>query len=471
MLAPEVARDDRGAEALRDEPGPARRGPAAADRARPEGPGLPAARDEGVRGQGRRRHRALLGQRRVAGLRALDEPADRDGPRPDRGRRAPPLDGRRRRRDARLQALRRRRPRRAATSRSRASGSASSASRRRARSSPKSSGTTPTASRSRSRPTWTGSTPDHKLSHLAVKLATKRDMAEVSAMMIGRAKQAHHGIEDVEITDLEAESARAWAHFLDQMRGWRVVLDEPRGDGAPRRRRRRALGDAHLVLRPPLRDRPAQGDGRLRRRDPRPVPPRGVRARGRRRVVRHVPRHRRLQGAVGELPLRPRRQPDGPRSSPGSPRSSSRSPSASIPPSAPRASRRWRRCGRLRAARSLSVPRPRREAGESSVRPRRTRGPADDRGLSRSVRGQLDRSPNAGLPPSEERQAYDGERATTPPGRGPAPRTSARSRASAAPGRGRGSRGTRSTARGCRTARRRRSSGGHRRSRDGSSTA
>ena len=118
--------------------------------------------------------------------------------------------------------------------------------------------------------------PEHKLAHVGVKLARKRDMAEVSAMMIGRAKQAHHGIEDIEITDLEAESVRAWAQFLDQMRGWRVVLTSLAGDGAARRRRRRAVGDAHLLLRPPLRDRPAQGDGRLRRRDPRAVPPRGA---------------------------------------------------------------------------------------------------------------------------------------------------------------------------------------------------
>ena len=66
--------------------------------------------------------------------------------------------------------------------------------------------------------------PDHKLSSVGVKLARKRDTAVVSATMIGRAKQAHHGIEDVKIVDLEAESARAWANFMDQMRGWRVVL-------------------------------------------------------------------------------------------------------------------------------------------------------------------------------------------------------------------------------------------------------
>jgi putative ABC transport system permease protein len=66
--------------------------------------------------------------------------------------------------------------------------------------------------------------PDHKLSNIAAKLAKKKDLAEVSAMMIARARQAHHGIEDVEITDLEAESARAWQNFLDQIWGWKVVL-------------------------------------------------------------------------------------------------------------------------------------------------------------------------------------------------------------------------------------------------------
>jgi putative ABC transport system permease protein len=65
---------------------------------------------------------------------------------------------------------------------------------------------------------------DHKLAHVAVKLVSKKDVGEVSAMMIARARQAHHGVEDVEITDLEAELLRAYARFLDQMFGWRVVL-------------------------------------------------------------------------------------------------------------------------------------------------------------------------------------------------------------------------------------------------------
>ena len=65
---------------------------------------------------------------------------------------------------------------------------------------------------------------NHKLAHVAVKLQSKKDVGEVSAMMIARARQAHHGIEDIEITDLEAELLRAYARFLDQMFGWKVVL-------------------------------------------------------------------------------------------------------------------------------------------------------------------------------------------------------------------------------------------------------
>ena len=65
---------------------------------------------------------------------------------------------------------------------------------------------------------------EHQLAHVAVKLKSKRDMGEVSAMMVSRARQAHHNIEDIRILDLEAEGARAWAHFLEQIFGWKVVL-------------------------------------------------------------------------------------------------------------------------------------------------------------------------------------------------------------------------------------------------------
>jgi putative ABC transport system permease protein len=66
--------------------------------------------------------------------------------------------------------------------------------------------------------------PAHQLAALSVKLKAKRDMGEVSSMLLGRARQAHHGIEDVEIQDLEAEGARSWQNFLNQMHGWTVVL-------------------------------------------------------------------------------------------------------------------------------------------------------------------------------------------------------------------------------------------------------
>jgi putative ABC transport system permease protein len=70
---------------------------------------------------------------------------------------------------------------------------------------------------------------DHKLTQLAVKLRRRSDLNEVSALVLGRTKQAHHGIEDVEIKDLESEAARSWAGFLEQMRGWRVVLSSLAG--------------------------------------------------------------------------------------------------------------------------------------------------------------------------------------------------------------------------------------------------
>ncbi|HEY3349578.1 MAG TPA: ABC transporter permease [Thermoanaerobaculia bacterium] len=64
----------------------------------------------------------------------------------------------------------------------------------------------------------------HKLRSLAVKLRRRSDLDDVSALVLGRAKQSHHGIEDVEVKDLEAEAAKSWAGFLEEMRGWRVVL-------------------------------------------------------------------------------------------------------------------------------------------------------------------------------------------------------------------------------------------------------
>jgi putative ABC transport system permease protein len=66
--------------------------------------------------------------------------------------------------------------------------------------------------------------PAHKLAQVTVKLRRQQDMGEVSAMLLSRVRQAHHGIEDVEVVDLDAEAAKSYQNFLEQMRGWQVVL-------------------------------------------------------------------------------------------------------------------------------------------------------------------------------------------------------------------------------------------------------
>lgn len=66
--------------------------------------------------------------------------------------------------------------------------------------------------------------PKHALDRLYVKLARKEDLNEVSSALLARAKQAHHGIDDVETTDLAAELVRAYQQFEDQIWGWKVVL-------------------------------------------------------------------------------------------------------------------------------------------------------------------------------------------------------------------------------------------------------
>jgi putative ABC transport system permease protein len=65
---------------------------------------------------------------------------------------------------------------------------------------------------------------DHQLTLVSVKLKNTRDLDEVSAAMLGRARQAHHGIEDVEVKNLDAEAARGFQDFENQMHGWAVVL-------------------------------------------------------------------------------------------------------------------------------------------------------------------------------------------------------------------------------------------------------
>jgi len=65
---------------------------------------------------------------------------------------------------------------------------------------------------------------DHQLSLVSVKLKNTRDLDEVQAAMLGRARQAHHGIEDVEVRNLDAAAARGYQDFQNQMHGWAVVL-------------------------------------------------------------------------------------------------------------------------------------------------------------------------------------------------------------------------------------------------------
>jgi putative ABC transport system permease protein len=66
--------------------------------------------------------------------------------------------------------------------------------------------------------------PAHKLAQITVKLRRAEDQGDVSLMLLSRVRQAHHGIEDIEVVDLDAEAAKGYQNFLEQMRGWRIVL-------------------------------------------------------------------------------------------------------------------------------------------------------------------------------------------------------------------------------------------------------
>ncbi len=66
--------------------------------------------------------------------------------------------------------------------------------------------------------------PAHRLDKVTAKLVRPEDMQEVSSALLARAKQAHHGIEDIEITDMEQELAKAHKQFDTILGGWQVVL-------------------------------------------------------------------------------------------------------------------------------------------------------------------------------------------------------------------------------------------------------
>ncbi len=64
----------------------------------------------------------------------------------------------------------------------------------------------------------------HKLTQVAVKLRSKADLEEAKGMLLSRIRQAHHGIDDVKVADLDTEMAKGMASFQDEMYGWRIVL-------------------------------------------------------------------------------------------------------------------------------------------------------------------------------------------------------------------------------------------------------
>jgi len=69
----------------------------------------------------------------------------------------------------------------------------------------------------------------HALDRLYVKLEHKEDLPEVTSALLARARQAHHGIDDVESTDLAAELMRAYKQFQEEIWGWKVVLQSLAG--------------------------------------------------------------------------------------------------------------------------------------------------------------------------------------------------------------------------------------------------
>lgn len=66
--------------------------------------------------------------------------------------------------------------------------------------------------------------PSRRLDLLGVKLRSARDLKDAATLMRARARQAHHGVEDMEVRDLDAEKTRNLQNFRDQMRGWAIVL-------------------------------------------------------------------------------------------------------------------------------------------------------------------------------------------------------------------------------------------------------
>ena len=208
--------------------------------------------------------------------------------------------------------------------------------------------------------------PDHQLAHVGGEARSRSATSTRSPpMMLGRAKQAHHGIEDVEVKDLDAELARGYAGL-------------PGPDARLARRAARAsparccwsggVGVLSVMLisfsdrRYEIGLRKAMGasDGEILVQFLLEALVLAALGASFGTLAGSAP----LQGPLRQVPLRPRGQPRWASSSPGASRSCSRSPSASTRRSARRASRRWRRCGRVR----VSLFRRPREDGTASKR-------------------------------------------------------------------------------------------------------
>lgn len=67
--------------------------------------------------------------------------------------------------------------------------------------------------------------PDHSLEQIIVKLKRMSAMKEVSSLVLSRARQAHHGIEDVKIWDMGKELVKVNKELDKIVKGWRFVLN------------------------------------------------------------------------------------------------------------------------------------------------------------------------------------------------------------------------------------------------------
>ncbi len=66
--------------------------------------------------------------------------------------------------------------------------------------------------------------PGHRLDAVTVKLKSARDLRDAGAAMLARARRARHGIDDVELKNLDEAAARSYQRFRSDLRNWRTVF-------------------------------------------------------------------------------------------------------------------------------------------------------------------------------------------------------------------------------------------------------